>query len=329
MMGMMLSARYVPRDDPAKRTESHALDAVGLLLLSPGLTMLLLALSNIVRDARIAVVGVILPSAIGLLFLGFFCLWALHGTTHPIVDIRLFRFRSLTGSCIVLVVSGAIMYAAMFLLPLYYQDLRGMSVLAAGLLMIPQGLGTLLSRFAAGRLSDTLGARGFTAASLLLAAAATIPFAYATATTDIWWLGIVLFARGMGIGALLIPAMTVAYRDVPTASVHDATMSTRITQQIGASLGTATVAVVLQGSLDGGAVHAFHMAFWCTVVMSLAGLLPSWMLPGRRDAVPPQSIVSYPRMTERVPTGSCVVMRRDALAARAAHSAGASGRVPS
>jgi len=46
---------------------------------------------------------------------------------------------------------------ALFLLPLYYQQLRGASALGAGLLLAPQGIGALLHRTLAGRLTDQIG----------------------------------------------------------------------------------------------------------------------------------------------------------------------------
>ena len=50
------------------------------------------------------------------------------------------------------------MYAAMFLLPLYYQQLRGETVLRRADL-IPQGVGSLAARVVVGKLVDGFGAR--------------------------------------------------------------------------------------------------------------------------------------------------------------------------
>ena len=76
-----------------------------------------------------------------------FCAWALApGDRQPIVDIRLLGLRSLGSASAVLFTAGAAIYAAMFLLPLYYQQLRGETVLHAGLLLIPQGVGSLAAR---------------------------------------------------------------------------------------------------------------------------------------------------------------------------------------
>jgi hypothetical protein len=94
----------------------------------------------------------------------------------------------------------------------------------------------------------------------------------------------VLLVRGLGIGAVLIPPMSVAYQDVPRQDVPHATMNTRIAQQVGASFGTAIVAVALQALLDGGAAHAFHGAFWWAIALTLAALVPALTLPDRAAA---------------------------------------------
>ncbi len=101
-----------------------------------------------------------------------------------------------------------------------------------------------------------------TIADFLLAAAATVPFALAGPGTNLWWLAAVLLARGVGIGAVLIPPMSVAYQDIQPTGIPHATMNTRIVQQVGASFGTAIVAVALQSLLAHGTTGAFQGAFW-------------------------------------------------------------------
>ena len=181
------------------------------------------------------------------------------------------------------------MYAAMFLLPLYYQQLRGDSVLDAGLLLIPQGVGALAARFLVGKLVDRLGARAVTIGAFLLTTAATVPFALAGPGTSLWWLGTVLLIRGLGIGAVLIPPMSVAYQDIEPGGIPHATMNTRIVQQVGASFGTAIVAVVLQSLVEHGATDAFRGAFWWAIGISAVAVLPAVALPAKQPRVEAQS----------------------------------------
>jgi predicted MFS family arabinose efflux permease len=256
-----------------------------LVLLAPALGGILFGLSQLSESGGIGHIGALAPLLVGIALLGVFIVWASRpGERKPIVDIRLLHLRSLGSASAVLFTAGAAMYAGMFLLPLYFQQLRGESVLHAGLLLIPQGVGALIARFVIGELVDWLGARIVTISSFLLAAIATIPFALAGPGTSLWWLGTVLVVRGLGIGAVLIPPMSVAYQDIQLTGIAHASMNTRIAQQVGASFGTAIVAVVLQSLLTHGVTSAFKGAFWWVIGITIAALIPALTLPAGRVA---------------------------------------------
>ena len=278
--GLVLAWRLLPSDRPDPAAGRARLDVTGLALLAPALAGILLGLSNLSEDGGIGHAGVIVPVLAGIALLGAFCVRALApGGRQPVVDVRLLRLRSLGTASAVLFTAGATMYAGMFLLPLYYQQLHGETVLHAALLLIPQGVGSLAARFTVGKLVARLGARLVTVASFLVTAAATVPFALAGAHASLWLLGGVLLIRGLGIGIVLVPPMSVAYTDVPAAGIPHATMNTRISQQVGASFGTAIVAVALQSLLSGGATGAFQGAFWWATGITAAALVPAIALP--------------------------------------------------
>jgi EmrB/QacA subfamily drug resistance transporter len=287
-VGLVLAWRLLPAHRPAPggaraRLDVIGLDVIGLGLLAPALTGVLLGLSNLSQDGGLGHPGVLVPLLAGVALLGAFIAWALRpGGRNPVVDVRLLRLRSLASASTVLFTAGATMYAGMFLLPLYYQQLHGESVLYAGLLLIPQGVGSLAARFRVGRLVARFGPRLVTIASFLVAAAATVPFALAGPHTSLWLLGAVLLIRGFGIGAVLIPPMSVAYRDVPADGIPHATMNTRISQQVGASFGIAIVAVALQSLLGHGATGAFQGAFWWATGITIVALIPALALPAAR-----------------------------------------------
>src|SRR5689334_8076986 len=194
--GLLLARRYLPDDRPLPSAGRVRLDWVGLTLLAPALTGVLLGLSQLAQHGGIGSAGVLVPLLAGIVLLVAFVAWACRPGDHePVVDVRLLRARSLGSAAAVLFTAGGAMYAGMFLLPLYYQQLRGDSVLVAGLLLIPQGVGALVSRFVVGALVDRFGARTVTVAGFLLAAVATVPFTLAGAGTSLWWLGAVLLVR--------------------------------------------------------------------------------------------------------------------------------------
>jgi len=283
--GLVLAWRFLPDDRPRGESRRPRLDVVGLLLLAPALAGILLGLSQLSEEGGLDHVGVLVPLLAGVALLVAFVLRSARPAGRaPIVDVRLLRLRSLGSASSVLFVAGAVLYAAMFLLPLYYQQLRGESVLDAGLLLIPQGVGALAARLVVGKLVERFSVRSVTIGSFLLTALATIPFALAGPDTSTGWLAVVLLVRGLGVGAVLIPPMSVAYQDIQPADVQHASMNTRIVQQVGASFGTAIVAVVLQALLADGAVGAFHGAFWWAVGMTAVAILPALALPSGKPA---------------------------------------------
>jgi predicted cobalt transporter CbtA len=62
------------------------------------------------------------------------------------------------------------------------------------------------------------------------------------------------------------------------------TPNTRIAQQVGTSFGIAIVAVALQSLLAHGATNAFQGAFWWTIGITGAALIPALVLPAARAA---------------------------------------------
>jgi hypothetical protein len=106
-------------------------------------------------DGSIDHAGVLGWLLLGIALLAWFVAWVLRRRDRQtIVDIRLLGLRSLGSASAVLFTAGATLYAALFLLPLYYPQLRGETVLHAGLIMIPQGIGALAARLLVGKLVD-------------------------------------------------------------------------------------------------------------------------------------------------------------------------------
>jgi EmrB/QacA subfamily drug resistance transporter len=285
-VGLYLAWRFLPADTPASPGTRSRLDLPGLLLIAPGLAGVLFGLSNVGKSGGLGRVDVQVPLIAGLVLLIAFVAWTLRRAGSALIDVRLLRIRSVGASSAVLFLAGACTYAAMFLLPLYWQELRGFGVLDAALLLIPQGVGSLLTRTMAGRLTDRIGGRAVAVAGFVLIALATVPFAFAGPGTNQWWLGTVLLVRGLGLGAVLIPVMTVAFVDLDPGEMPHASMLTRISQQVGGSFGVAVGAVVLQSVLASGhsAAHAFSQAFWWTIGFTVVAALASFALPGRRSA---------------------------------------------
>ena len=127
--------------------------------------------------------------------------------------------------------SGFSLYGAMLLLPLYYQQVRGVYALTAGLMLVPQGVGhAALAR--PGRAAHRQDRRPpGRRRRLPIVAAATVPFALAGPHTTAWLLALCLVVRGFGLGAVTIPVMAVAFLGLDKQQIAHSSVVTRIAQQ--------------------------------------------------------------------------------------------------
>jgi EmrB/QacA subfamily drug resistance transporter len=292
VVGLYLAARHMPADTPDPAQPRARLDVLGLAMLAPGIAAVILGLSNAGLAAGFAHPDVIVPLAIGVTLLIAFTGYALRRSA-PLVDVRLFARRPVASASAVLFFSGFALYGAMLLLPLYYQEVRGVSALTAGIMLVPQGVGALFSRSLAGRLTDTIGARWVTVAGFVIVVASTVPFAFAGMSTSYWFLAVCLVVRGFGLGAVTIPVMAVAFVGLDKAQIAHSSVLTRTVQQIGGSFGTAVLAVILSSAASahhGNLATAFDIAFWwATGFAAVAVLLALWLPgspPSRSQAAP-------------------------------------------
>ncbi len=134
---------------------SESFDVVGMLLMSPGLALFLFGVSSIPETGTVESTRVLLPSIVGALLIVGFVFWAFK-PQHPLLDLRLFKDRNLAVATITMFLFVGAFFGALLLVPTYFQQVRGESVLKAGLLVAPQGIGAMLTMPIAGTLVDRM-----------------------------------------------------------------------------------------------------------------------------------------------------------------------------
>ncbi len=235
---LALAMRVLPRSYPAGGAR---LDVVGLALLSPGLTALVAGLSS--RAGGLAVHAAL--GTAGLLLIAGFAVHALRAPA-PLIDLRIFRGRAVAAAAGTILLFGAAFFGSLLLLALYLQAGRGHSALAAGLLLIPQGVGAMLTMPVAGKVTDRAGPGAIVLAGVGLVVLGTLPFAFVGDGVSAPLLAAGMFLRGVGMGATLMPATAAAYQALPPAAVARAATALEIVQRAGASLGIALLAGLLE-----------------------------------------------------------------------------------
>ncbi|MFI9274521.1 DHA2 family efflux MFS transporter permease subunit [Kitasatospora sp. NPDC052896] len=284
LAAMVLSALFIPR---SRAADVGRLDVLGLLCVSGGITGLLFGLSGLGEGRAVTAPEVGPALLLGVALLGGYAARASRSSAPGVVELSLFRDRAFAASAALGFLANAGLFAAAFLVPLFYQQAGGGGALDAGLVLAPQGLGSLVAVLLVGRLVDVAAARARTMvlAGLLLVALGTVPFALVgsgsahLSRSGALLLG-ALFVRGVGLAFAVAPTMKTLYHSLPVARVPAATTANAIGQQVGGAAGTAAVAVVLQRCTDrGGAVAGFHAAFWVTLGLIALAAAPASFLP--------------------------------------------------
>jgi predicted MFS family arabinose efflux permease len=165
---------------------------------------------------------------------------------HPLLDLSLFRERQFALANVASFFFTGGLFGVLFLLPLYYQVVRGESALDAGLLMAPQGFGMMLGMMVSGRRIDRSLTLPIAPIGCLIAIAGTVPYAFVGARTSEVLLSISMLVRGFGLGLVTIVYTTAAYRLIRRESIPQGTTVLSISSRIGGTTFTALLAVVLQ-----------------------------------------------------------------------------------
>ena len=293
---------------------SESFDVIGMLLMSPGLALFLYGISSIPGEGTFFSVKVGVPATIGVIMMLAFVLYSFR-PKHPLLDLRLFTIRNYSAAAITMFLFAASFFGALFLVPTYFQLVRGESPVDSGWLVAAQGLGAMVTMPIAGALADRFPVGRIVPFGLILIVGGMFALTQVTATTSYWgYLIPVLFIMGLGMGATMMPLMTSALKTLKSHQVARGSTLLNISQQVASSIGIAVISVVFtnlvaekplagpamatwhdpaianqMGGPAGVAVgleqaaQAFGQTFLVAAILVTLTLIPAYFLPRRRE----------------------------------------------
>ena len=194
-----------------------------------------------------------------LLILSLACLIALivwqlsPRNSHPVVNLRLLKNRSLTAGIILFIAVGFGLYGVTYLYPLMAQTLEGMSSLQTGLALLPGGLATAFSIVFCGVISTNpktnIDARLLTLFGIGLSIFAMWELGHLNAQSGVSSTFWPMVIRGCTIGFLFVPVNTLAISSLSPKEVNQGTGLLGLARQLGGSIGLAILATYLQNQI--------------------------------------------------------------------------------
>ena len=271
--------------------EAGRFDLLGFVLGGAGLPLVLYALSVAPNDGWTD--STVLLTGLGGLALLAALVVVERRVREPILHLSLFGDRMFRNANIVGFMTNGGMMGLLFLLPLFLQNLRGLSATESGLITFAQALGVILMAPAASRLYPKVGPRRMLFAGMLIMTIGTGIFYWIDLDTNLWIVRGILLFRGLGFGLSIVPLQAATFDKIPSQDSGRASALFNTNRQVAGSVGVAILATVLsdriashvadatrgvtdqtvvqvatvQGNLDG-----FHDAFLAATILAIIGM---------------------------------------------------------
>jgi EmrB/QacA subfamily drug resistance transporter len=202
-------------------------------------------------------------------------------TTRPMVDLRLLSgrlFRSANGVMFLVMAS---FLGTLYLVPLYFQDARGLSALQSGLSTFPEAFGVMFGAQLATRfIYPRLGPRRHITAGLVGLTATMLLLTQISLTTNLWLIRGIMFTLGLMMAQIFVPNQAASFAKISLEATGRASTLFNTGRQVGSAVGVAILSTVLIGvgstHLSGGISHpnlrAYHLAFATACLIGLAAI---------------------------------------------------------
>ncbi len=281
------------------------LDLAGLLLLAAGLGLATYGASQGPDRGWLSAAAA--PAwAGGLVLITGYLLWARRWAgSHvrpPAVNLSLLASPLRSVTLALACVASVVLFAVLFLAPVFLQDVQHRSATVTGLVLLPQGIVMGLASWLGNAVVERGKARPAViaysvSAGLALLAASTAGLVLLTAQTPAWLTAALLCGRGVALGLTVQPLVLALVDDLDDARMPDANTLFNIAERLSGSFGIALLATfyAARTQLTGSAVTALHDCALVLAAVSAGRRARRARAPrGRRASPGPRPAASEP-----------------------------------
>jgi hypothetical protein len=227
----------------SKEPTAGTFDLAGFMLSAAGFGLVIFGVSEIPRRGWSSPI-VVVPTIVGLVVVLILVLYELRQTA-PMLAFRLFTNRAFRSANIVGFVGMGAFIGSMFVLPLFLQQYRGLSPQESGLTTFTQAIGFIsVSRFV-GMAYMRFGPRRLMVAGLALSALINLNFLWIDEFTNLWWIRLIMFGRGLCLPLLFIPLQASAFATISPADTGRGSSLLSTSRQIASAVGVAVLGAIL------------------------------------------------------------------------------------
>ena len=195
---------------------------------------------------------VVATIAVGIVSLIIFILRQLK-LDEPLLQIRIYKYPMFALSSAISVVVSMSMFSAMILMPIYIQNIKGISPIDSGLLMLPGALVMGVMSPVTGRLFDRFGAKVLAIPGLAIVVITTFMFSQLSLDSSFVNIMLIYTLRMFGISMVMMPVMTNGLNTLPMKSYPHGTAINNTLQQVAGAVGSAFLISIMNARTESAA----------------------------------------------------------------------------
>ena len=232
---------------------------------------------------------VLISLIVGAVSLFFFILRQ-SNLKRPMLEFGVFKFAIFSLTTFLGMLVFALLIGTETILPLYTQNVRGLSALDTGLILLPGALFMgFLSPFI-GRIFDKVGGKGLALGGFTILAVTSLPFMMLNLDSSIALITVAYTLRLIGVGMIMMPLTTAGINSLPPHLIPHGTAMNNTMRQMGGSIGTAVLVSIMSSSAANAAlsdpmksaVHGMNTSFIVSGAIAVIGLVLSFFLKEKR-----------------------------------------------
>jgi EmrB/QacA subfamily drug resistance transporter len=256
-----------------KEENAGKFDFAGFFLSGIGLVLLLFSLSTAPSHGW-AAPEVLFSGIVGIVLLAIL-VFVEQKSKNPLLHFALFKDRLFRTTNIVMFFAFSVWLGFLFILPLFLQQLRGLSAFESGLTTFPQAIGWIVMSFFASRLYPKLGPKKMIVSGLVGVLITSLFFIFITTNTNLWIVRFVMFIRGMSMVFAMIPMQAAAFSNISSEETGRASSLFNTNRQVASSFGVALLGTILFQLIIVKPYELFdyHVTFITTTVLGLIAVL--------------------------------------------------------
>lgn len=232
VIAVLLAYNHVPSFPAGK---AGKFDLIGAISIAISLFTLLLATTegSSWGWSSQSIVSLLFTSLMTMIFF----VWWQFTTDEPLLNLKLFKYKTFTIANILLSLITISMFGILFYLPVYLQTIRGLGAFQSGLLQLPPALLTGLFLPISGSLYDRIGPKLLVPVGMVLVALGIYLFKDLTIDTPLTYVVLWNCVRSVGMGLAMIPTQSSSVSEIPTEQAGQASAITNVITRVASSFG--------------------------------------------------------------------------------------------